>query len=83
MNTKKSAQGYGMAISGDGRVWFAERDPSRIGRLDPATGKIDEYETPLANSIPRRMGSDTEGNIWVGLHESGKLMKIDYETRPR
>jgi virginiamycin B lyase len=80
VNTKKSAQGYGMAISGDGRVWFAERDPSRIGRLDPATGKIDEYETPLANSIPRRMGSDTEGNIWVGLHESGKLMKIDYES---
>jgi virginiamycin B lyase len=80
VNTKKSAQGYGMAISGDGRVWFAERDPSRIGRLDPATGKIDEYETPLANSIPRRMGSDSKGDIWVGLHESGKLMKIDYET---
>lgn len=80
VKTKKSAQGYGMAISGDGRVWFAERDPSRIGRLDPETGKIDEYEPPLPNSIPRRMGSDTQGNIWVGLHESGKLMKIDYET---
>ena len=26
------------------------------------------------------MGSDLQGNIWVGLHESGKLMKIDYET---
>jgi virginiamycin B lyase len=80
VNTKKSAQGYGMAVSGDGRVWFAERDPSRIGRLDPATGKIDEYETPIPGSIPRRMGSDAQGNIWVGLHEAGKLMKIDYET---
>ena len=80
VSTRKSAQGYGMAVAGDGRVWFAERDPSRIGRLDPATGKIDEYETPLANSIPRRMGSDLQGNIWVGLHEAGKLMKIDYET---
>ncbi|MBZ5644485.1 MAG: carboxypeptidase regulatory-like domain-containing protein [Acidobacteriia bacterium] len=80
VKTKKSAQGYGMAVAGDGRVWFAERDPSRIGRLDPETGKIDEYEPPLPNSIPRRMGSDIQGNIWVGLHESGKLMKIDYET---
>ena len=80
VKTKKSAVGYGMAISGDGRVWFAERDPSRIGRLDPETGKIDEYEPPLPNSIPRRMGSDAQGDIWVGLHESGKLMKIDYET---
>lgn len=80
VKTKKSAVGYGMAVSGDGRVWFAERDPSRIGRLDPETGKIDEYEPPLPNSIPRRMGSDSQGNIWVGLHESGKLMKIDFET---
>ena len=77
---RRVREGYGMAVSGDGRVWFAERDPSRIGRLDPETGKIDEYEPPLPNSIPRRMGSDTQGNIWVGLHESGKLMKIDYET---
>jgi virginiamycin B lyase len=78
--TKKSAQGYGMAVSGDGRVWFAERDPSKIGRLDPNTGKIDEWDTPIAGSIPRRMGTDAQGNIWVGLHEAGKLMKIDYET---
>ena len=78
--TKKSAQGYGMAVAGDGKIWFAERDPSLIGRLDPATGKIDEFNPPIPNSIPRRMGADTTGNIWVGLHEAGKLVKIDYET---
>jgi len=26
------------------------------------------------------MGTDAEGNIWVGLHGAGKLMKIDYKT---
>jgi len=26
------------------------------------------------------MGADSAGNIWVGLHEAGKLMKIDFET---
>ena len=26
------------------------------------------------------MGSDWQGNIWVGLHQTGQLMKIDYET---
>jgi streptogramin lyase/cytochrome c5 len=80
LKNHKSAQGYGMAVSGDGKVWFAERDPSRIGRLDPDSGKIDEYEPPIPNSIPRRMGADSAGNIWVGLHEAGKLMKIDFET---
>src|SRR5215469_14091875 len=43
--TGQSANGYGMAVSLDGKVWFAERDHSQIGRLDPATGHIDEYQT--------------------------------------
>jgi virginiamycin B lyase len=80
LKTKKIAQGYGEAVAGDGKIWFAERDVSRIGRLDPDSGKIDEFEPPIPNSIPRRMGSDSQGNIWVGLHQSGKLMKIDFET---
>jgi virginiamycin B lyase len=81
VKTHQSAQGYGMATAGDGKIWFAERDPSLVARLDPATGKIDEYTPPIVpDSIPRRMGSDTAGNIWVGLHESGKLLKFDYET---
>jgi virginiamycin B lyase len=54
-----------------------------VGRLDPATGKIDEFPVPADKgdvSIPRRMGTDTAGNIWVALHQSGKLVKFDYET---
>ena len=78
--TGQGANGYGMAVSLDGKVWFAERDHSQIGRLDPATGHIDEYQTPIPGSIPRRMGADAEGNIWVALHASGKLVKIDSET---
>ena len=78
--TGKSVTGYGMAVSLDGKVWFAERDLSLLGRLDPATGHIDEYQTPIPGSIPRRMGADADGNIWVALHAAGKLVKVDYET---
>jgi len=79
IETKQNPGAYGIDIAGDGRVWFAEREANKIGRLDPATGKIDEFKTPGLD-IPRRMGSDSQGNIWVGLHQAGKLMKIDYET---
>ena len=84
--TKKPAGSYGVAISGDGKVWFAERDANLIGRLDPTTGKMDEFKVPgedqlpKPGSVPRRMGADAEGNIWLGLHETGKLVKIDYKT---
>jgi virginiamycin B lyase len=76
----KQVEPYGMAIAGDGAVYFAERDAELIGKLDPATGKISELPAPLPDSIPRRMGSDWDGNIWMGLHEAGKLVKIDQKT---
>jgi virginiamycin B lyase len=79
LETKKSPGAYGIDIASDGKVWFAEREANRIGRLDPATGKIDEFKTPGVD-VPRRMGADWEGNIWVGFHETSKLVKIDHNT---
>jgi virginiamycin B lyase len=75
----KNPGAYGMDIAGDGRVWFVEREANKIGRLDPATGKIDEFKTPGID-VPRRMGTDWEGNLWVGFHETGKLVKVDQKT---
>jgi len=76
----QNATPYGMAISRDGKVWFAENSFDLIGRVDPETGKIDEFKIPVKSAVPRRMGADTDGNIWVGLHGAGKLLKIDYAT---
>ncbi len=75
----KNPGAYGMDVAGDGRVWFAEREANKIGRLDPKTGKIDEFPTP-GKDIPRRMGTDWDGNLWAGFHETGKLVKIDQKT---
>jgi virginiamycin B lyase len=79
LETKKNPGAYGIDVAGDGRVWFAEREANKIGRLDPATGKIDEFKTPGVD-VPRRMGSDWEGNIWIGFHETSKLVKVDQKT---
>jgi virginiamycin B lyase len=79
VETKQNPGAYGIDVAGDGRVWFVEREANKIGRLDPATGKIDEFKTPGVD-VPRRMGTDWEGNLWVGFHETGKLVKIDQKT---
>jgi streptogramin lyase len=68
----RTANPYGMAIAGDGMVWFAENAMNKMGRIHPVTGKIDEFEIPVPDSVPRKMGTDAEGNIWVGLHGAGK-----------
>ena len=79
VQTKQNPGAYGIDVAGDGRVWFAEREANKIGRLDPVTGKIDEFPTPGLD-VPRRMGADWEGNIWIGFHETSELVKVDQKT---
>jgi virginiamycin B lyase len=79
LETKRNPGAYGLDVAGDGKVWFVEREANKIGRLDPTTGKIDEFKTPGVD-VPRRMGADWDGNIWVGFHETGKLVKFDQKT---
>ena len=74
---------YGIALAGDGSPYFAEDNIDRIGHLDLKTGKIEEL--PIKDQgetiLPRRMNTDADGNVWVGLWQAGKLMKIDYKTK--
>jgi virginiamycin B lyase len=76
----KTASPYGMAISGDGKVWFIENAVNQMGRVDPVSGTIDEFPIFVKNPVARKGGMDFEGNVWVGLHGVGKLMKVDYKT---
>lgn len=76
----KTASPYGMAFSGDGKVWFIENAVNQLGRIDPVSGSIDEYQIFVKNPVARKGGMDMDGNVWVGLHGVGKLMKVDYKT---
>jgi virginiamycin B lyase len=73
---------YGITVAGDGSVWWAEDGADRMSRIDPATGKVEEYKIPFDGvAYPRRMSHDARGDIWVGLWNAGLLMKVDYETK--
>jgi len=73
---------YGIAVAGDGTVWFAEDEVDLMARVDPKTGKVDEFKIPYneGHAFPRRMNSDVNGDLWVALWKAGKLMKVDYKT---
>jgi streptogramin lyase len=74
---------YGLTVAGDGAVWWAEDNIDKMARLDPITGKVEEYAIPDVgqHAFPRRMNVDAHGDVWVGLWQAGKLMKIDYKTK--
>ena len=81
--THKNPGAYGMAVAGDGSVWFAEDEADLMARVDPATGKVDEYKIPDVggHAYPRRLSADANGDLWVALWKAGKLLKVDHKTR--
>lgn len=76
----ETAGPYGMAIAGDGKIWVALNRINKLGRVDPVTGHIDEFEIPVKGGVPRKGGPDVDGNVWFGLHGAGKVVKVDYKT---
>ena len=60
----------------DGTVWFTEADQGRVGRLNPRTGEITEYQNTLPNG--RRAGShtvrvDERGYVWTSGGPLGRM----------
>ena len=82
-SASRSPGAYGLAVAGDGSVWWAEDNTDAMARVDPKTGKVEEYKLPDVggHALPRRMNSDWDGNLWVGVWQAGKLMKVDYKTK--
>ena len=60
----------------DGTIWWAGMYASLIGRLDPATGEMQEYRLdPTAR--PHSIVDDSEGNIWYTGNGNGTVGKLD------
>jgi len=67
---------YGLAIDKQGYIWFCRIGADMLGRLDPATGKIDDLRTG-SGSAPRRIATAPDGTLWVTGYGNGKLIKVD------
>ena len=50
---------------------------SKLGRLDPVTGTITEYELPTPHSEPYTVEVDREDNVWVAGYLSNTLAVFD------
>lgn len=67
---------YGIDIHPtDGSIWYAKLAADRIGRIDPQTLEIKEYDSPVRG--PRRQRFDAAGNLWVAGFSEGAIARID------
>ena len=67
---------YGVAVSpDDGGIWYTKLASDKIGRIDPVTLAVKEYDSPVRG--PRRQRFDAAGNLWVAGFSDGAVAKID------
>jgi streptogramin lyase len=70
---------YGIDVSPiDGSIWYAKLYSSKIGRIDPKTMEVKEWDTPMKG--PRRPRFDGQGNFWIPAFDEGGLMQFDPKT---
>lgn len=72
-----------IGVTTDDMVWYVDYSRGYVGRLDPATGKTQEWAAPSgARSLPYAMTIDDRNRIW--LVESGvqpnRLVGFDPKT---
>jgi len=60
----------------DGSIWWTGMWASLVGRLDPATGIMEEYKLPPA-ARPHTIIPDEKGNIWYTGNSNATIGKLD------
>ncbi len=70
---------YGIDVNPkDGSIWYAKLFANKLGRIDPKTLAIVEYDTPLGG--PRRPRFDKDGILWIPAFDESALMRFDPTT---
>jgi virginiamycin B lyase len=71
---------YGIDVNPvDGSIWYAKLYASKIGRIDPVTLAIQEWDTPMKG--PRRSRFDEKGALWIPAFDESGLMRFDTATQ--
>ncbi|MCH8266792.1 MAG: carboxypeptidase regulatory-like domain-containing protein [Acidobacteria bacterium] len=73
-------------VHGDskGGIWYTAHRSPYIGRLDPETGKVEEYRVPaFQDALPgtHRVWVDENDIVWVSENWAHNLTRFDPETK--
>jgi len=81
---QRTRQPHDVIVDSQGMAWYASFGEQILGKVDPKTGKVTEYQVPLlkpkmpTGSLAVRF--DEDENIWLGMQFQGGLAKFDKKT---
>jgi streptogramin lyase len=66
---------YGIDVDPkDGSVWYARLWADKIGRIDPVTLEVTEFDAPVKG--PRRLRFGADGTLWLTGYSDGVIAEI-------
>jgi len=75
---------HDVVVDRDGIAWYSSFGEQYLGRLDPRTGKVTEYEVGMSKpGFPTgflALRTDREGNLWMGNMYQASIVKFDVKT---
>src|SRR6185436_10682723 len=81
----KEARPRRIAIGKDDTVWYGDYARGFLGRLDPKTGKVEEFASPGgANSRPYAIVVTSDDIVWyceTGIEDKNVLVRFDPATK--
>lgn len=81
---RESIEPHDVVVDDKGMVWFSSFGEQYLGKLDPHTGKLTEFEIPEHKpGFPTGLlglRNDAEGNLWFGNMYQATIAKFDRKT---
>jgi virginiamycin B lyase len=81
---RESIEPHDVVVDDKGTVWFSSFGEQYLGKLDPKTGKLTEFEIPEHKpGFPTGLlglRSDAEGNLWFGNMYQATIARFDRKT---
>jgi virginiamycin B lyase len=68
---------YGITVTPGNEVWFAGLSGDYIGHINRNSGEVTVVEPPRKGFGPRRVWSDSHGNIWASFWNAGGVGRYD------
>src|SRR5256885_2295096 len=64
----------------NGILWYAEYGSNAVGRFDPKTGKITEWQMPVKWQMPYDALANKKGDVYTGSMLSDRIVRLDPKT---
>ncbi len=67
---------YGIALGGDGNIWFTDYGVGTVDRLIPDGSNLTQFHPTTANPYPTRLVTGLDGNIWFCEFGANQIARL-------